>query len=93
MTLDLVQTLSELVALPSVNPMGRAAERSRIFEYRVTDYLEVALPPAWTCRTSGKRSNRSATTSSPGSMATCRPAKGGQVVLFERTKTPCRSPA
>src|SRR6185437_8693921 len=40
MPLDLVQTLSELVALPSVNPMGRDLSGPEFFEYRVTEYLE-----------------------------------------------------
>jgi len=40
MTLDLTQTLSELVAIPSVNPMGKPVSGPEYFEYRVTDYLE-----------------------------------------------------
>ena len=40
MNLDLVKTLGELVAIPSVNPMGRAVSGPEYFEYRVTDYLE-----------------------------------------------------
>ncbi len=49
MALDLVKTLSDLVALPSVNPMGRAVSGPEYLEYRVTDYLEqlfrsLALP-------------------------------------------------
>jgi acetylornithine deacetylase len=40
MPLDLVQTLSDLVALPSVNPMGRPADGPEFLEHRVTDYLE-----------------------------------------------------
>jgi acetylornithine deacetylase len=40
MKLDLTKTLSELVALPSVNPMGKAVSGPEYFEYRVTDYLE-----------------------------------------------------
>ncbi len=40
MPLDLVQTLSDLVALPSVNPMGRELSGPEFFEYRVTEYLE-----------------------------------------------------
>jgi acetylornithine deacetylase/succinyl-diaminopimelate desuccinylase family protein len=40
MHLDLTRTLSDLVALPSVNPMGRAVSGPEYFEYRVTDYLE-----------------------------------------------------
>ncbi|HTU25803.1 MAG TPA: M20/M25/M40 family metallo-hydrolase, partial [Pirellulales bacterium] len=37
---ELVATLSDLIALPSVNPMGRPADGPEFFEYRVTDYLE-----------------------------------------------------
>ncbi|HEX3726913.1 MAG TPA: M20 family metallopeptidase [Pirellulales bacterium] len=40
MTSELVQMLSELVALPSVNPMGRAPSGPEYLEDRVTDYLE-----------------------------------------------------
>jgi acetylornithine deacetylase len=40
MPLDVVETLCELVALPSVNPMGRSLDGPEFFEYRVTDYLE-----------------------------------------------------
>lgn len=43
MPLDLVTTLSDLVALPSVNPMGHVAVRPEFFEHRVTDYLEQLL--------------------------------------------------
>lgn len=32
--------LRELVALPSINPMGRAVQGDQYYEYRVTDYLE-----------------------------------------------------
>jgi acetylornithine deacetylase len=40
MPLNLVNTLSELVALPSVNPMGRDVRGPEFFEHRVTDYLQ-----------------------------------------------------
>lgn len=40
MALDLVQTLSDLIAIPSVNPMGRAVSGEEFLEYRVTAYLE-----------------------------------------------------
>ncbi|HEX4148418.1 MAG TPA: M20 family metallopeptidase, partial [Pirellulales bacterium] len=40
MRLDLVQTLAELIAIPSVNPMGRQVAGDQYYEYRVTDYLE-----------------------------------------------------
>jgi acetylornithine deacetylase/succinyl-diaminopimelate desuccinylase-like protein len=40
MKLDLPATLSDLVAIPSVNPMGRSASGPEFYEYRVTEYLE-----------------------------------------------------
>jgi acetylornithine deacetylase len=40
MALDLTRTLSDLVSLPSVNPMGKPVSGPQYFEYRVTDYLE-----------------------------------------------------
>jgi acetylornithine deacetylase/succinyl-diaminopimelate desuccinylase family protein len=40
MKLDLIKTLSDLVALPSVNPMGKPVTGPTYFESRVTDYLE-----------------------------------------------------
>ena len=40
MPLDLVDTLSELVSRPSVNPMGEPLTGPEYFEGRVTDYLE-----------------------------------------------------
>jgi acetylornithine deacetylase len=40
MALDPEKTLAELVAIPSVNPMGRAATGDEYFEHRLTDYLE-----------------------------------------------------
>jgi acetylornithine deacetylase len=40
MSLDLSATLRDLVATPSVNPMGRAVSGPDYFEYRLTDYLE-----------------------------------------------------
>ncbi|MCC7085686.1 MAG: M20 family metallopeptidase [Pirellulales bacterium] len=40
MSLDLIATLRDLVATPSVNPMGRALDGPEYCEYRVTDYLE-----------------------------------------------------
>jgi acetylornithine deacetylase len=40
MPLDVVSTLADLVAIPSVNPMGRGLTGPEFFEHRVTDYLE-----------------------------------------------------
>ena len=38
--LDVVEVLKRLVALPSVNPMGRDLEGPEFLEHRVTEYLE-----------------------------------------------------
>src|SRR3954453_13688464 len=38
--LESTRLLRDLVALPSVNPMGRPLQGPDIFEHRVTDYLE-----------------------------------------------------
>lgn len=40
MAIDLVKTLSDLVAIPSVNPMGRPLDGPEFYEERVTDYLQ-----------------------------------------------------
>lgn len=39
-TLDAVETLSSLVAIPSVNPMGRALKGPEFLEHGVTEYLD-----------------------------------------------------
>lgn len=43
MPLDLTATLADLIAIPSVNPMGRKVEGPQYYEYKVTDYLEAAF--------------------------------------------------
>ncbi len=40
---DLTRLLSALVAIPSVNPMGRALAGPEFLETRLTDYLEAWL--------------------------------------------------
>jgi len=40
MPIDLVKTLSDLVAIPSVNPMGRPLSGPEYLEYRMTEHLE-----------------------------------------------------
>src|SRR5687767_1387424 len=40
MNLDVVQLLSDLVRIPSVNPMGRPVSGEIYYEHRVTGYLE-----------------------------------------------------
>jgi acetylornithine deacetylase len=40
MPLETTRILSDLVRLPSINPMGRALQGDEFYEYRVTAYLE-----------------------------------------------------
>jgi acetylornithine deacetylase len=40
MSFDVIATLRELIANPSVNPMGRAVSGLEYFEHRLTNYLE-----------------------------------------------------
>ncbi len=40
MKLDIPETLRQLVAIPSVNPMGRSVAGPEYFECRLTDYLQ-----------------------------------------------------
>src|SRR5205807_6906858 len=37
---ETARLLRDLVALPSINPMGKPVSGDQYFEYRVTDYLE-----------------------------------------------------
>lgn len=80
--LDLVQTLSDLVAIPSVNPMGRPLDGPEFYEERVTDYLQrlferLGLP--WQRQpVEPRRENIIARLD--GDVA---PADGGQVILLE----------
>ena len=41
--MDIVQVVSELVSIPSVNPMGRTIQGPEYLERGVTDYLELAV--------------------------------------------------
>jgi acetylornithine deacetylase len=82
MPLDLVDTLSQLVATPSVNPMGRPVSGPEFFEYRMTDWLQaffhrLSLP--WVRQTvEPKRDNIVARFD--GDRA---PGDGGKVILLE----------
>ena len=40
MALDVVETLCDLVSIPSVNPMGRAVTGDEFYEHAMTDRLE-----------------------------------------------------
>jgi acetylornithine deacetylase len=82
MALDLTKTLSDLVALPSVNPMGKPAGDEIHFEHRVTAYLESlfrSLGVAYQRQTvEPLRDNIVARIDGEVS-----PAEGGELVLFE----------
>lgn len=82
MPLDLTKTLSDLVALPSVNPMGREPTGPEFFEYRVTDYLEALFKgfdlPYQRQTVEPKRDNIIARIDGQKP-----PAEGGQLILFE----------
>jgi acetylornithine deacetylase/succinyl-diaminopimelate desuccinylase-like protein len=82
MALDLTGTLSDLVALPSVNPMGRALSGPEYLEYRVTDYLEAVFRrldvPSYRQTVEPQRDNIIARLD--GHVP---PSQGGQVLLFE----------
>ncbi len=82
MALDLVQTLADLVATPSVNPMGRPVSGPEFYEHRVTNYLQalftrLGLP--WQRQTvAPQRDNIVARLDGAK-----RPEDGGKVILFE----------
>lgn len=82
MPLDLTQTLSDLVSLPSVNPMGRPASGPEFFEYRVTEYLEKLFAklglPYERQSVEPKRDNIIARIDGARS-----PSEGGPLVVFE----------
>lgn len=82
MPLDLVQTLSDLVAIPSVNPMGRPLDGPEFYEERVTDYLErlfERLGLVWQRQlVQPRRENIVARLDGAVS-----PAAGGEVILLE----------
>ena len=80
--LDVVQTACDLVAIPSVNPMGSGRTGPVFFEYRVTDYLQAIferLGWPWTRQTiEPKRDNIVARIDGDSS-----PEIGGPLILFE----------
>lgn len=82
MPLDLVQTLCELVAIPSVNPMGRPVSGPEFYEYRMTDCLEklfarLGLPSQ---RQSIEPMRENIVARLDGAVS---PAAGGRVVMLE----------
>ncbi|MBX9790385.1 MAG: M20 family metallopeptidase [Pirellulales bacterium] len=82
MPLDVITALAELVATPSVNPMGRGLKGPEFFEHRVTEYLEQLFRGAairWERQTvEPLRENIVARVD--GDVP---PEKGGPLVLFE----------
>lgn len=82
MPLDLIATLSELVALPSVNPMGNTVVAAEFFEYRVTDYVETLLSRYGipTCRQSIAPLRQNLLARIDGDIP---PEAGGELILFD----------
>ena len=82
MPLDLLETLADLVALPSVNPMGRPAPGPECFEHRVTDYIEALFArlniPTERQQIAPLRTNLLARVDGD-----IRPEEGGSLILFE----------
>jgi acetylornithine deacetylase/succinyl-diaminopimelate desuccinylase family protein len=87
MPLDPVQTLRELVRIPSVNPMGRAVDGPEFYEHRVTDYLQALftrLGLRWQRQVvEPKRENIVARLDGATPLDKISPAKGGAVLMLE----------
>jgi len=83
MPLDLTATLAEMIAIPSVNPMGRDVDGPEYYEYLMTDYLEAL------CRRLGLRYKRYAVSPKRENLLIrvdgdgTAPEQGGPLVLFE----------
>jgi acetylornithine deacetylase/succinyl-diaminopimelate desuccinylase-like protein len=82
MPLDLIATLGNLVALPSVNPMGRTIVVAEFYEYRVTDYIERLLARFQipTCRQPIAPLRENLLARLDGDV---HPEAGGELLLFE----------
>ncbi len=83
MSIDVVETLQDLVRIPSVNPMGRSVgDKDIYYEHRVTKYLEelfTRLGIAWERFTvAPKRDNFIARVDGSKS-----PERGGKILLLE----------
>ncbi len=75
---DVIRLLSELVAIPSVNPMGRALAGEGFLETRLTDYLE-----AW-FRDLGVECRRTAVSPGRDNLVARYEAPGaGRTILFD----------
>ncbi len=82
MSLEPLTTLAELIALPSVNPMGLPATGDQYYEHQVTDYLERLFRRlGWPYRRQPVAPNRENILAylegRPG------PLEGGKLLLFE----------
>jgi acetylornithine deacetylase/succinyl-diaminopimelate desuccinylase-like protein len=82
MSLSVQQTLAELVAIPSINPMGRPIEGDQFLEYKVTEYLERMFQllelPYQRQEVEPRRANIVARLD-----GTTPPDEGGQLLMFE----------
>jgi acetylornithine deacetylase ArgE len=82
MILDPVETLKQLVAIPSVNPMGRESAAPTFGEARLTDYLETTFAQI------GLTTHRQPTAPGRDNLIArldgdIPPARGGCVLLFD----------
>ena len=71
---DVTRLLSALVAIPSVNPMGRPPGRSRVPRDPADQLPRSLVSASWAFVTSGSRLPRAATTCWPGTRP---PARAG----------------
>nr|MCS5574663.1 M20/M25/M40 family metallo-hydrolase [Pseudomonadales bacterium] len=82
MNLDVVQTLQDLVRIPSVNPMGREVQGEEYLEHQMTDYLEQWFQalgvPYYRQQLEPKRANIVARLD--GDLP---PEEGGSIIMFE----------
>src|SRR2546430_1256679 len=82
MPFDIDTTLAELVAIPSVNPMGRPVSGPEFFEYRLTDYLKQLFGRlgvrTWRQPIAPKRDNLIARLDGDPL-----PERGGSILMFE----------
>ncbi len=82
MTLNPLETLAQLVAVPSVNPMGRPASGPAFYETRLTEYLERWL------RTLGLQTQRQPIAAGRDNLIArldgeIPPERGGPLILFD----------
>lgn len=82
MPLDVVETLAQLVRIPSLNPMGQEVEGPEYFEHAVTAYLEqLAQQQGWTTeRQTVAPLSDNLLIALPGEIP---PAEGGLLIMWD----------